>query len=310
MSKIKDRAKMFSNDDKDLEKNLVSNSNPKKSSKPESYQSSNSNFWTKKKIYIAIGIASSILLITIIIIVVVVLLKSSGNSNNNNNDSNRNSDSNNNSNSDSNTKSDSNIDNNSDINSDSNSDSSSDTIINDLCDRPYNIEVYSDKALSSKLKECGYKEGTELFEYCMSAIKRHNLYRACHNAQPLMFNCEILKISQDYSQYLLDNNKFEHSGNTYHGAWMGENLAYTGGYSVTGETPTDMWYDEIKDYKFDKPSFQSGCGHFTQVVWKNSAEFGIGLACANRACYMTANYYPGGNYGYDQDYARNVQNLQ
>ena len=30
MSKIKDRAKMFSNDDKDLEKNLVSNSNPKK----------------------------------------------------------------------------------------------------------------------------------------------------------------------------------------------------------------------------------------------------------------------------------------
>ena len=158
----------------------------------------------QKKIYIAIGIASSILLITIIIIVVVVLLKSSGNSNNNNNDSNRNSDSNNNSNSDSNTKSDSNIDNNSDINSDSNSDSSSDTIINDLCDRPYNIKVYSDKALSSKLKECGYKEGTELFEYCMSAIKRHNLYRACHNAQPLMFNCEILKISQDYSQYLLE----------------------------------------------------------------------------------------------------------
>ena len=51
MSKIKDRAKMFSNDDKDLEKNLVSNSNPKKSSKPESYQSSNSNFWKKKNIY-------------------------------------------------------------------------------------------------------------------------------------------------------------------------------------------------------------------------------------------------------------------
>ena len=49
MSKIKDRAKMFSNGDKGLEKNLVSNSNPKKSSKPESYQSSNSNFWTKKK---------------------------------------------------------------------------------------------------------------------------------------------------------------------------------------------------------------------------------------------------------------------
>jgi uncharacterized protein YkwD len=144
----------------------------------------------------------------------------------------------------------------------------------------------------------------------MSAIKRHNLYRACHNAQPLMFNCEILKISQDYSQYLLDNNKFEHSGNTYHGAWMGENLAYTGGYSITGETPTDMWYDEIKDYNFNNPSYQPGCGHFTQVVWKNSKEFGIGLACANRACYMTANYYPGGNYGYDQDYARNVQNLQ
>ena len=58
------------------------------------------------------------------------------------------------------------------------------------------------------------------------------------------------------------------------------------------------------------PGFSSGSGHFTQVVWKNSKEFGIGLYCQNNKCFMTGNYYPGGNFGFNNDYAKNVQNLQ
>jgi hypothetical protein len=63
--------------------------------------------------------------------------------------------------------------------------------------------VYSDEALKSKLKECGYEELSISFKFCFSAIKRHNILRACHNAPPLMFNCKILKISQDYAKFYL-----------------------------------------------------------------------------------------------------------
>jgi uncharacterized protein YkwD len=173
--------------------------------------------------------------------------------------------------------------------------------------------VYKDDVLKAKLKECGYTEGSQLFNYALSAIKRHNVVRACHNANPLMFNCEIMKISQDYSQYLATQvGGLQHSGTKFHGEWMGENLAYMGGsnLNINGETPTNMWYNEISSYNFNNPGFSSGTGHFTQVVWKNSKEFGIGLYCQNNKCFMTGNYYPGGNFGYNNDYAKNVQNLQ
>ena len=172
--------------------------------------------------------------------------------------------------------------------------------------------VYSDSALKAKLKECGYKEGDNLFSYALSAIKRHNILRACHNAQPLMFNCEIMEISQKYSEYLAKEvGTLVRSNTRFHGRWMGENLAYIGGsYNInpSGEYPTDMWYNEIKSYDFNHPGFSQKTGHFTQVVWKDSKEFGIGLYCQNNKCFMTGNYFPGGNF--NDEYATQVQNLQ
>lgn len=40
-----------------------------------------------------------------------------------------------------------------------------------------------------------------------------------------------------------------------------------------------------------------GTGHFTQVVWKDSKELGVGCTKAkNGKIYVVANYYPPGNY--------------
>ena len=181
-----------------------------------------------------------------------------------------------------------------------------------VCERPYDIKVYTDGILRHKLKECGYKEGDNLFSYALSAIKRHNVLRACHNAQPLMFNCEIMEIAQKYSEYLAKEvGTLVHSNTRFHDKWMGENLAYVGGsYNInpSGEYPTNMWYNEIKSYDFNHPGFNMNTGHFTQVVWKDSKEFGIGLYCQNNKCFMTGNYFPGGNF--NDAYATQVQNLQ
>ena len=58
-----------------------------------------------------------------------------------------------------------------------------------------------------------------------------------------------------------------------------------------------QWYDEIKDYDFNKASFIPGTGHFTQVVWKNSREVGFGVAQASDGSfYAVANYFPAGNW--------------
>merc|ERR1712023_514855 len=53
---------------------------------------------------------------------------------------------------------------------------------------------------------------------------------------------------------------------------QGENLACCKGKPMTGEAATKQWYNEIKDFDFDKKTFSHKTGHFTQVVWKESIE--------------------------------------
>ena len=128
-------------------------------------------------------------------------------------------------------------------------------------------------------------------------LDRHNLYRRRHQAPNLQSLPALEKIAQSYSEKLLSLGYLIHSGNTYNGNYIGENLYF--GYNVKnlGTKPVDAWYEEIKDYDFSKSEFTSRTGHFTQVVWKNSRKLGCGVACTDTAyCYITCNYYPGGNY--------------
>ena len=40
-----------------------------------------------------------------------------------------------------------------------------------VCSKPYDIQVYTEGILKAKLKDCGYKEDTDLFKFALSAIK-------------------------------------------------------------------------------------------------------------------------------------------
>ena len=140
------------------------------------------------------------------------------------------------------------------------------------CKKPYNIKVYSDSKISSQLEKCKYKKNSELFKFVLEAVKTHNILRACHNAQPLLPNCEIMKISQDYAE----SEQSGHSGTRFHGEWMGENLYGSYNIKLNGSYPVKRWYDEISDYDFNTHKSSNGgvTGHFTQVVWKNTKEIG------------------------------------
>ena len=53
------------------------------------------------------------------------------------------------------------------------------------------------------------------------------------------------------------------------------------------------------------------CGHFTQVVWRETKKLGLGYAQKNGRAYIVARYSPGGNFHYAgrkvKWYKRNVQ---
>lgn len=67
-------------------------------------------------------------------------------------------------------------------------------------------------------------------------------------------------------------------------------------------------YSEIKDHIFGQEPTGLGTGHFTQVVWKETKELGVGCTKARDGkIYVVANYYPPGNY--IGDFAVNVPPL-
>ena len=108
-------------------------------------------------------------------------------------------------------------------------------------------------------------------------LKYHNEYRKIHQVDELTRDADIEKIAQNYSEYLIKNNIFDHS----HRKGYGENLyGCTGsGICATGKSVTDNWYNEIQFYDYNNPVFSGETGHFTQVVWKGSTKIGCGVAC-------------------------------
>ena len=134
-------------------------------------------------------------------------------------------------------------------------------------------------------------------EFIDGSLKKHNYFRALHGVTHLTHNPELSKLAQSYAEKLASNDSFQHSNCKWGSKQVGENLAMCGGYDMTPEASSQMWYDEISDYSFEKSEFTSGTGHFTQLVWKSTKEVGFGLAQSKWGnWYSVANYYPPGNY--------------
>jgi uncharacterized protein YkwD len=105
-----------------------------------------------------------------------------------------------------------------------------------------------------------------------------NTYREKNQAPPLIWDSTIGLFSQNWSNYLLNNNLFNHSGNKLYG----ENLAWFKGYKLDNismiKKAIDSWYNEISLYDFNNPKFSQEAGHFTALVWVASKTFAIGYS--------------------------------
>ncbi|XP_004072834.1 Golgi-associated plant pathogenesis-related protein 1-like [Oryzias latipes] len=141
-------------------------------------------------------------------------------------------------------------------------------------------------------------------EFQQEFLNAHNAYRALHGAPPLTYNKELCDEAQKWADTCLRTHTLGHSDTE-----EGENVFYKSGsppVKVTGKDAVDAWYSEIKDYNFKKPGSQSGTGHFTQVVWKESKELGLGMATDGRMAFVVGQYRPPGNFTNPGQFEANV----
>ena len=134
-------------------------------------------------------------------------------------------------------------------------------------------------------------DGISAFENDM--LKRHNYHRAKHGVPPLKWNKRIASFAKQWARTNARRNRmFHRQPNKY-----GENIYWISGGSVSGSSPVDAWYSEIRYYSYSRPGFSYKTGHFTQVIWKGSTEIGCGKAKSySGGTYVVCNYNPPGNY--------------
>ena len=123
------------------------------------------------------------------------------------------------------------------------------------------------------------------------ALDAHNRYRAAHQAPPLSWSSVLARDAENWAKQIAREGRLPHDD-----CKDGENVFMVFGREIDGSDAVDSWYREVEKYNFNKGGHQSNTGHFTQVVWKESRELGIGQAkSVDGKVFVVARYKPEGN---------------
>ncbi|XP_047336595.1 pathogenesis-related leaf protein 4-like [Impatiens glandulifera] len=123
-------------------------------------------------------------------------------------------------------------------------------------------------------------------------LNAHNTARAQVGVGPMRWNETVAQFARNYANGRLGDCNLIHSGGPY-----GENLAKGSG-AFTGVGGVNLWVAEKSFYNYNSNTCASGkvCGHYTQVVWRNSNQLGCFRGqCLNGWWFIICSYYPAGN---------------
>lgn len=136
-------------------------------------------------------------------------------------------------------------------------------------------------------------------------VAAHNAARAEVGVGPLVWDPDLAAIADawvrqcrdvDAPTGLVDHNAGRSNG---YPTYVGENIYGSSG-QASGTAATASWVAEKANYDYASNTCAAGrvCGHYTQVVWRNTTKVGCALyTCAGLRYGSTVvcNYAPGGN---------------
>lgn len=124
-------------------------------------------------------------------------------------------------------------------------------------------------------------------------LDAHNKYREEVSVPPLEWSDSLASSAQKWAEQLAARGTLQHSR-------PGENL-WSGSSGAFSQTQmVDLWGSEKQFFIPGQPypnACQGGtCGHYTQIIWKNTTEVGCGLASGEGDDYLVCQYNPPGNF--------------
>ena len=123
-------------------------------------------------------------------------------------------------------------------------------------------------------------------------LAAHNSIRHNLGLARLAWSEALAARAQEWAQNLLERNQFSHSAKSP----FGENLfAITGARASPGDVVNE-WAMESRNYDYRSNRCKGTCGHYTQIVWRDTKEVGCGVARGGRREVWVCEYNPPGNW--------------
>ncbi len=126
-------------------------------------------------------------------------------------------------------------------------------------------------------------------------LNEHNrIRRQVYRGNDLVWSPALAASAQKHADYLASHNLFVHSQNGY-----GENLFASSAPAAIPDA-VSSWYLEKKKFNPRTKKCYNGwyeCGHYSQIIWRNSARLGCGRSSSRTwKTIVVCQYDPPGNY--------------
>ena len=123
-------------------------------------------------------------------------------------------------------------------------------------------------------------------------VAAHNAVRARLHLPPLVWSEKLAKAAQEWANTLVKEGAFHHPAKS---PW-GQNLYEVTGGEFLPEQIVSGWASEASKYDYHANQCRGMCGHYTQLVWRDTREVGCAVARGGNREVWVCDYSPRGNY--------------
>jgi len=125
-----------------------------------------------------------------------------------------------------------------------------------------------------------------------SMLAAHNSVRRSVGVPPMVWSERLADFAQEWADYLATHREFFHRRNSPYG----ENLFEITGARASPVEVVNDWASESRNYQYRSNTCRGVCGHYTQIVWRDTRRVGCAASRSGRTEVWVCNYDPPGNY--------------
>lgn len=140
---------------------------------------------------------------------------------------------------------------------------------------------------------------SKFITFARHGFDEHNNFRVLHHVAPLKWSDKLAIQAQKLAYKMALKGTIQVPGIDLFGENRAKLSAVNFDCETAGEEATKIWYNQGGNYSFADPRLNSNTDSFTQVIWKETRD--IGMGCAQRKgtlsndIFVVALYYPPGN---------------